>query len=172
MFSAAPMPLTMPAGRGFPRCAAHKPQSLKIGVILQISHLRRLELRCQAPKANGAKAKSAPAARRSAEERQQIAASDGKLAGVLTTLAVTGASTGTFLDGIHSRVSLLRYDVAPLTLGGLHTSAFVPPLLAGFYLTLGGLVLFLDYRMAAGGDPTTHHVLAHTSLARMALSVG
>jgi hypothetical protein len=35
------------------------------------------------------------------------------------------------MDGIHSRVQLLIYDKLPLVHGGLHTSGFVPPLLAG-----------------------------------------
>jgi hypothetical protein len=47
------------------------------------------------------------------------------------TLGLTGASIGTYLDGIHSRVGVLVYDKAPIIHGSLHTSAFVPPLLAG-----------------------------------------
>ena len=35
------------------------------------------------------------------------------------------------MDGIHSSVGVLVYDKLPLVHGGLHTSAFVPPLLAG-----------------------------------------
>jgi len=95
-----------------------------------------------------------------------------KLGGVFTTLALTGATTGTFLDGIHTRVHVLTYDSLPLSIGGLHTSAWIPPLLATFYVALGGLVLFLDYRMAALGDKTTHHAMRHAKLSRMALSVG
>ncbi|KAL6746529.1 hypothetical protein V8C86DRAFT_2939848 [Haematococcus lacustris] len=50
-----------------------------------------------------------------------------------STLAVSGAGLGTLLDGIHSRVGLQQYDWMPLQLGGLATSAAVPPLLAMFY---------------------------------------
>lgn len=95
-----------------------------------------------------------------------------KLGGVLTSLALTGATTGTLLDGIHTRVQLLTYDSMPIVVGGLHTSVWIPPLLATFYVALGGLVLFLDYRMAAMGDRTTHHAMRHAKLSRMALSVG
>ncbi|GFR49434.1 hypothetical protein Agub_g11492 [Astrephomene gubernaculifera] len=62
----------------------------------------------------------------------------------LGSLANSGAMTGTLLDGIHSRVGLQVYDTAPLVLGGLHTSAAVPPLLAVFYLVVGGLQPLLD----------------------------
>jgi hypothetical protein len=56
---------------------------------------------------------------------------------------------GTFLDGIHSKVQLLVYDLLPVDVAQLHTSAFVPPLLASFYVVLGGLVLWSDHRMAS-----------------------
>lgn len=103
---------------------------------------------------------------------QLESASRSKLTGVLASLALTGASTGTYLDGIHSRVNLLVYDSAPFAVGGLQTSVWVPPLLATFYVALGSLVLFLDGRMAAGGDRPTLHATSHASFARMALSVG
>ncbi len=57
--------------------------------------------------------------------------SPGELFSIVTTLGLTGASVGTYLDGIHSRVHVLVYDKLPLIHGGLHTSAIVPPLLAG-----------------------------------------
>jgi len=93
----------------------------------------------------------------------------GKLSNVLSVLALTGASTGTLLDGIHSRVHLLVYDSAPFIIGGLHTSAWVPPLLASLYCVLGGIVLYADYRLAPS-DSTTQKAMKHASLSRMAIS--
>ncbi|KAG2431821.1 hypothetical protein HXX76_009315 [Chlamydomonas incerta] len=62
----------------------------------------------------------------------------------LGTLANSGFITGTLLDGIHSRMGLQVYDWYPLVLGGLKTSAAVPPLLALFYVVLGSLVPMAD----------------------------
>ncbi|KAG2454437.1 hypothetical protein HYH02_001456 [Chlamydomonas schloesseri] len=62
----------------------------------------------------------------------------------LGTLANSGFITGTLLDGIHSRMGLQVYDWTPLVLGGLKTSAAVPPLLALFYVVLGSLVPIAD----------------------------
>jgi hypothetical protein len=64
---------------------------------------------------------------------------------------------GTFLDGIHSKVQLLVYDMLPVDLAQLHTSALVPPLLASFYVVLGGLVLWSDYRL--GSDDSTQQAM-------------
>lgn len=96
---------------------------------------------------------------------------EGKLSAVLLTLALSGATTGTLLDGIHSRVGLLIYDSAPLQIGGLSTSAWVPPLLAAFYFVMGGLVIFFDSRMVAY-DPTTRGALRGANLAKMVVSFG
>lgn len=95
----------------------------------------------------------------------------GKLSSVLVTLAFSGATTGTLLDGIHSRVGVLVYDNAPLVVGGLHTSAWVPPLLAAFYFVMGGLVIFFDSSMAQS-DPTTRGALKGASLSKMVMSFG
>ncbi|KAG2485666.1 hypothetical protein HYH03_015638 [Edaphochlamys debaryana] len=54
-------------------------------------------------------------------------------------MAYSGVFMGPLLDGIHSRVGLQVYDVAPLVFGGLRTSALVPVLLAVFYAVLGAL---------------------------------
>ncbi|EFJ49272.1 luminal binding protein Bip2 [Volvox carteri f. nagariensis] len=62
----------------------------------------------------------------------------------LGTLANSGAITGTLLDGIHSRMGLQVYDMAPVVLGGLKTSLVVPPLLALFYVVLGTLHPVMD----------------------------
>lgn len=62
----------------------------------------------------------------------------------LGSLAVAGAVFGTALDGIHSRVGLQVYDVAPLQLGPLTTSLLVPPLLLAFYVVLGLLACISD----------------------------
>jgi len=51
-------------------------------------------------------------------------------------LAATGAFVGPCVDGLHNQ-KLLTYDVFPLVLGPLHTSAIVPPLLAVAYVILG-----------------------------------
>lgn len=98
-------------------------------------------------------------------------ASQGKLSSVLLTLAACGATTGTLLDGIHSRAGVLVYDAAPVVAGGLPTSMWVPPLLAAFYFVMGGLVIFFDTRMAAS-DPVTRGALRGASLTKMVLSFG
>ncbi|GAB4822096.1 hypothetical protein N2152v2_009142 [Parachlorella kessleri] len=85
----------------------------------------------------------------------------GKLGQVLGVLAVTGASAGTFLDGIHSKVQLLVYDLLPMDMLQLHTSMLVPPLLATFYVVLGGLVLWSDYRLA--GDASTRQAVKRSN---------
>jgi endoplasmic reticulum chaperone BiP len=95
-----------------------------------------------------------------------------KLTSVLTALALTGATTGTLLDGIHSRVQVLIYDSMPLQIGGLQTSMWVPILLAGFYAVVGGLVLWTDYRLASGGDGPTLASLRWASLSKTAISFG
>lgn len=99
------------------------------------------------------------------------AISAGKLSSVLLTLALSGGTTGTFLDGIHSRAQVLIYDSAPIQMGGLMTSLWVPPLLAAFYFVLGGTVIFADSRLAPV-DKTTRRAMQHASLSKMALSFG
>jgi len=84
---------------------------------------------------------------------------------------MSGATFGTLLDGIHSRVGLLIYDSAPLQLEGLSTSAWVPPLLAAFYFVMGGLVIYFDSRMV-GYDPTTRAALREINLPKMVVSFG
>lgn len=94
-----------------------------------------------------------------------------KLPTVLSTLALTGATTGTFLDGIHSRAGVLVYDQMPFQLGGLFSSAWVPPLLACFYIVLGTSIALVDLGMSET-DSTTRMVMRNAGLARMALSFG
>lgn len=91
---------------------------------------------------------------------------------MLISLGATGATTGPFLDGIHSRVGLIVYDKMPITLGQLHTSLWMPPLLMAFYVVLGSMFCFLDYRMAMMGDTATREALQHSSLTQLALSFG
>jgi hypothetical protein len=91
---------------------------------------------------------------------------------VLITLAAAGATTGTFLDGIHSRVQVLVYDRAPVVLGGLHSSAWVPPLLAVFYLVIGGLYIMADREEVRRGDTATLEAMQGAMLAKMTLSFG
>ena len=66
-----------------------------------------------------------------APKSKDMPGSVGDIISIATTLGLTGASIGTYMDGIHSRVQVLVYDKLPLVHGGLHTSAVVPPLLAG-----------------------------------------
>lgn len=80
-----------------------------------------------------------------------------------STLAVSGAGLGTLLDGIHSRVGLQQYDWLPLQLGGLATSAAVPPLLAMFYCVVGALVLAADAAVGGEQDPATAQAAARSS---------
>lgn len=92
--------------------------------------------------------------------------------GIAVTLALTGASIGTYMDGIHTMAQVLIYDQLPLVHGGLHTSAVVPPLLAAYYLTLGGLVLKADDWLLEGGDATTQASYRRCNLGTMCLSFG
>jgi hypothetical protein len=88
------------------------------------------------------------------------------------TLGLTGASIGTYLDGIHSRVGVLVYDKAPIIHGSLHTSAFVPPLLAAFYMVLGGLYVPADSWLLERGDTATQTAYRRCNLGTMCLSFG
>jgi heat shock protein 5 len=91
---------------------------------------------------------------------------------VLASLAAAGATLGTLLDGIHSRVGVVVYDLYPAALpfGGPPSSMLVPPLLAAFYASLGGLVIAADTMMLREGDANTASVLAHSSAARLGVS--
>ena len=84
------------------------------------------------PPASG-RGMAAPRAAASSSSRSEVPSdiSPTELFSMFTTLGLTGASIGTYLDGIHSRVHVLVYDKLALIHGGLHTSAVVPPLLAG-----------------------------------------
>ncbi|GBF96871.1 hypothetical protein Rsub_09876 [Raphidocelis subcapitata] len=77
----------------------------------------------------------------------------------LLRLALCGATLGTALDGIHSRVALQVYDLAPVRLetplGPLDTSLLVPPLLATWYAVMGALLLAADAASPLGGAPST-----------------
>ncbi|KAK9918242.1 hypothetical protein WJX75_002527 [Coccomyxa subellipsoidea] len=55
-----------------------------------------------------------------------------------------GATVGPAVDGIHGQVHLLTYDKAPVTLGSLHSSAWVFVLLGAFYATIGSCFPVLD----------------------------
>ena len=59
------------------------------------------------------------------------------------------------------QVAVLHYDVLGIDVGTLHTSLLVPPLLAGFYVVLGGLVIWADY--ALGGDEATQQAQRRSS---------
>lgn len=94
-----------------------------------------------------------------------------RLGQVLGLLGITGATAGTLLDGIHSKVQLLIYDKMSVVIGNLPTSLYVPPLLASFYVVLGGLVLWADYRLS--GDVNTQQALRRSdSLFLMVTSFG
>lgn len=95
-----------------------------------------------------------------------------RLPSVLTVLAVTGATTGTLLDTIHSKAHVLVYDVGTMQLGGAESSLWVPPLLAAYYAILGSIILWSDYRLAASGDGPTIGSLKASGLSRTALSFG
>lgn len=94
--------------------------------------------------------------------------SSKNLGSVLGSLALTGATTGTFLDGIHSKVGVIHYDIMPVSLSGLQTSVLVPPLLSAFYLTLGAITLYADSKMK--NDPVTMASLENACLSRTAAS--
>lgn len=79
---------------------------------------------------------------------------------------------GPLLDGIHSRVGLLKYDVSPVSLLGLFpTSLLVPVLLAAFYIVLGSLVLLLDDWFLCNGNGTTE-AIENAHGGRVALAFG
>jgi heat shock protein 5 len=84
-------------------------------------------------------------------------------------MAVCGAVMGTLFDGIHSRVGLQIYDLAPLTVGPLQTSALVPPLLAVWYAVTAALVLAGD---AAWPPPKPRRRVFEASAAGVAAAYG
>ena len=98
--------------------------------------------------------------------------STGELVTIFTTLGLTGASVGTYMDGIHSRAHVLVYDLLPLVHGGLQTSAVVPPLLAAYYIALGGLVFKADGWLLQAGDAATQSAYRRLNLGTMCLSFG
>ena len=68
----------------------------------------------------------------------------GRAGKFAAALFASGAFLGPLLDGIHGTVELNHYDRLAFSLGGLHTSAFIPPLLGAFYAVVGGLHIALD----------------------------
>ncbi|GAX82629.1 hypothetical protein CEUSTIGMA_g10055.t1 [Chlamydomonas eustigma] len=62
----------------------------------------------------------------------------------LIRLFLSGAVSGTLLDGIHSRTGLQVYELLPFDVGGLHSSWCVPPLLGSFYVVLGSMFILAD----------------------------
>ncbi|KAL4458410.1 hypothetical protein ABPG75_013275 [Micractinium tetrahymenae] len=100
----------------------------------------------------------------------------GDLVSIVATLGLTGSTIGTYMDGIHTRAQVLIYDKLPLVHGGLHTSAVVPPLLAGkrraFYMSLGGLYLKADSWLLERGDSATEAAYRRCNLGTMCLSFG
>jgi len=89
----------------------------------------------------------------------------------LFTLGMSGATTGVFLDTIHSRVGVLIYDLFPIQLiSTMPTSLAVPPLLATFYATIGGLVLMSDSMMLSLGDKVTKNAHKESGLLKTTLS--
>lgn len=62
----------------------------------------------------------------------------------LAVMFLLGATVGPAVDGIHGQVHLLTYDSAAVTLGSLHTSAWVFVLLGSFYATFGQCFVALD----------------------------
>ncbi|BDA49345.1 hypothetical protein COCOBI_13-4570 [Coccomyxa sp. Obi] len=72
----------------------------------------------------------------------------------LAILFLLGATVGPAIDGIHGQVHLLTYDSAAITLGSLHTSAWVFVLLGAFYATLGPCFVALDSLTLRQGSST------------------
>ncbi|CAL8464223.1 g3758 [Coccomyxa elongata] len=71
----------------------------------------------------------------------------------LAVMFLLGATVGPAVDGIHGQ---LTYDSAPMTLGSLHTSAWVFGLLGAFYATLGPCFVALDsLTLRQGGSTET-----------------
>lgn len=87
------------------------------------------------------------------------------------SLFLCGALSGTLLDGIHSHEALQVYDLLPLELGPLKTSALVPPLLGVFYVVLGALHPLTD-NLARGDERTRRAQLRASDTNTLALSAG
>lgn len=80
------------------------------------------------------------------ETTQQATQSRGpSITKFLLSLFLSGAILGPLLDGIHGTVELNTYDSYPFSILGLHSSAWVPPLLGAFYAVAGGLIVTLDW---------------------------
>lgn len=108
----------------------------------------------------------------SSTKSKDTPSSSGDFLSIAATLGLTGASIGTYMDGIHGTVELLVYDKLPLVHGGLHTSAVVPPLLAVFYVVLGGLYCKADSWLLESGDQSTEAAYRRCNLGTMCLSFG
>ena len=67
------------------------------------------------------------------------------LAKFAAALFLSGATLGPLLDAIHGTVELNHYDVFPINIAGLHSSALVPPLLGSFYAVAGGMIVAMDW---------------------------
>ncbi|KAL1520352.1 hypothetical protein AB1Y20_021942 [Prymnesium parvum] len=101
------------------------------------------------------------------EPRQSTAA-----APVLARLAVTGATIGPLVDAIHNQ-ALLSYDVAPIHVGPIHTSAAIPFLLALTYSLLGGIFPALLEKVAPQvGLPLFSPLLGRAPLASAFAAIG
>lgn len=88
----------------------------------------------------------------------------------LPALALAGATLGPILDGIHSSVGLQVYDLLPVDLGPLHSSALVPLLLAAFYVVLASLDAALEAFLPSSSPspappPSTPVVACYAALA-------
>ena len=91
---------------------------------------------------------------------------------VLLRLAAIGGTLGPLVDAVHNQ-ALLQYDLLPLTLGALHTSWLVPPLLAVAYAVLGGILPALAFALGARlrGGAAEAEVQAALPLRRWSLAL-